>query len=231
MAAIAVSMWTEPTQDAPTQDAPAVSVVTVDSVPATIVATAAPPPPTAVAPTDPEAARREELARIAKSDIWQRPADPPRVEVVPIPQLPTPTLTPQALALQQQRHQSESERDRVRHAEVAAQIEQRAKEHERALQAAALAEARGKVRIDVYTAARCANCRQAIAYLAQETEVRYTLHDINSDPGARDRMRQINPAQSVPTLVLDDTVLIGFSPRAFESALDAAARKRAGLLR
>jgi glutaredoxin len=223
---IAAAMWGEPRRELVNA-----SPVIVAAVPITSDAAA---PATAHAPavlaTDADAvARREELARIAKSDIWQRPAAPQPLEVVPLPQLPG--STPDALA-----HDANptldptlAERDAARHREIAAAIEQRAREHEQALQVAAIAGAREKIRIVVYTAAWCGNCKRAIAYLQQQHGLHYAIHDIDLEPSAREKMRKLNPEHTIPTFQIDDTLLVGFSPRTFEGALDAAARKRAGL--
>lgn len=180
-----------------------------------------------------EEARKAELSRIAKSDIWKQPpapaatATPPPLEVTPVvPAIPTPP-TAAELEAQAQAAREEAERDRVRHAQVAADLEQRAREHTQRQQAVAIAEARGKLRIEMYSAGWCGNCRKAIAYLQEQTGLHYTVHDVDREPGARDKMRKLNPRHSLPTFKIDDDVVVGFSESSLERALDTAARKRA----
>jgi glutathione S-transferase len=51
-------------------------------------------------------------------------------------------------------------------------------------------------------------------------------HDVERDPAARARSRQLNPRGSVPTIDVDGAVLVGWSEPRFEAMLvDAKARK------
>lgn len=195
---------------------------------------------TATAAADAEAAaRKAELARIAKSDIWKQPSAPvvpttgtaaEVLEITPVTAaIPSQQPTAAELAAQAQAASEEAERDRVRHAQVAADLEHRAQEHARRQQAAAIAEARAKLRIDMYSADWCGNCRKAIDYLREQTGLSYSVHDIDREPSARDKMRKLNPRHSVPTFKIDDDVVVGFSASSLERAIETAARKRAGL--
>lgn len=216
----------------------------VDSQRAEPIVTATP----ALPEPDPEAAARAaELEKIAKANIWQQPpapapvpnpasapppnlpTDPKQLGVAPVPPFPGAVITPEQFEAEQRRLREEAERDRVRHAEIAAEMERRAKEHELQLQAASLAEARGKIKIDMYSADWCGSCRKAIAYLQTQPDLSYTVHNVDREPGAREKMRALNPEHSLPTFQIDGDVTVGFGQRSFEHALDTAARKRAGL--
>ena len=88
-----------------------------------------------------------------------------------------------------------------------------------------LARAREQVEVVVYYAQWCGYCTKARAYLAQRG-IRSVEHDVDSDTRASERHRRLNPRGSVPTIEIDGQVLVGFSARSIERALDLAARGR-----
>jgi glutaredoxin len=105
--------------------------------------------------------------------------------------------------------------DLARRARINADIEQRS------LQAG-----RSRVSVTMYKTSWCGACKTASAYL-REHDIPYQERDLDTDPGARDDVRRLNPRGSVPTIDVDGEVLVGWSPRSFETALDRAARAHA----
>jgi glutaredoxin len=101
--------------------------------------------------------------------------------------------------------------------------------HERAQateeQARQFAAERERVVVTVYYTEWCPACRSARGYL-QQRGIRFEEHDIERDSRARARQRLLNPKGSVPTLLIEDQVLIGFSASRIEKAIDHAARSR-----
>lgn len=88
-----------------------------------------------------------------------------------------------------------------------------------------LAELRERVDVTVYSTAWCPACRSLRDYLARRG-IRATEYDIERNRSARARQRELNPRGGVPTVEIDGQVLVGFSPRSIEAALDRAARAR-----
>ena len=80
----------------------------------------------------------------------------------------------------------------------------------------------------MYSTAWCGSCVAARAYMDRQG-ITYVDHDIDDDASAREAMQRLNPRGSVPTLDVDGQILVGFGPQYLESALDKAARKRAGI--
>ena len=89
----------------------------------------------------------------------------------------------------------------------------------------ALAQARGQVAITMYSTSWCGACRVARRYF-DERGIAYRELDVERDRSAALRMRELNPRGSVPTIDIEGQVLIGFSSRAIEAAIDSAARRR-----
>lgn len=89
----------------------------------------------------------------------------------------------------------------------------------------ALDAARRRVSITMYSASWCPTCRSAEAYL-REHRIRFTRRDIEDGERNRDRLRELNPAGTIPTFELDERVVVGFGPESFAAALDEAALAR-----
>jgi hypothetical protein len=62
----------------------------------------------------------------------------------------------------------------------------------------------------------------------QQNNIAFTDLDVEHDPAAGARLRQLNPRGSVPTIEIEDEVLIGFSAEAIDSAVARAERRRSG---
>jgi glutaredoxin len=89
----------------------------------------------------------------------------------------------------------------------------------------ALAAARRRVSITMYSATWCGYCRRAHEWLRTEG-ISYDVHDIDEDERASAELGRLNPRRSVPTFVVDGTVMIGFSPDRLDQTIEQAARAR-----
>lgn len=122
----------------------------------------------------------------------------------------------QRLNAEAKRKQEELARDRERHEVI-----------QRDLASVALTAARSKVSITMYSTSWCGVCKQARAYMRRNS-IAFTELDIDHDAPARVRARELNPHGSVPTIAVDDELLIGFSPGSLETKITRAARRRSG---
>jgi glutaredoxin len=146
----------------------------------------------------------DEPAPTARGLVVERIAEPPA---------PAPVEADPALAAAQR----ESER---RAREAAARDTAEAAEAAR-LQREEAARARAQVPIVLYGTSWCGACRQARSYLLSQG-IPFRDLDVETDPAARAEYVRLNPRQTVPTLDVGGSVLTGFSPAAFERALDQA---------
>jgi len=87
-----------------------------------------------------------------------------------------------------------------------------------------LERARGRVQVVVYSTRWCGACKALRGHL-QAQGIAYVEHDIERDPAARAKCRALNPRGSVPTIDIEGTVLVGFSPRKIERAIAGAAQR------
>ncbi len=110
-----------------------------------------------------------------------------------------------------------AEQDQKRHAEVEAQ-----------LRGHALTAARRDVVINMYSTSWCGACAKARAYM-REQSIPFNDFDVDQDEAARARATTLNPRGSVPTITIDDQLLVGFSPSGMEDRIARAARRRANL--
>jgi glutaredoxin len=98
-----------------------------------------------------------------------------------------------------------------------------------AAEAEAVAVARRRVSIVMYSTSWCPSCTSAREWFNAQG-ISFVEHDIESSDLYRERMRRLNPRGSIPTISIDDrAVLVGFSPGAIATAIDDAARRRARL--
>jgi glutaredoxin len=124
----------------------------------------------------------------------------------------------QRAALDQARQHTqtaEAARDAERKAEVAADI---ARQQQSAAQ-------RG-VEVVMYTTSWCGVCKTAKAYFI-EHGVRYEERDIDTNPEWQQQCRVLNPRLSVPTIRIDNHMMVGFGAEAFEQHFERAAKERA----
>jgi glutaredoxin len=134
-----------------------------------------------------------------------------------------------------QREADERERERRELAEAARKREESARdaqrhiEVKRDLEAQSRAAGRRNVSVTMYSTSWCPSCQKARSYL-QSHAIPFTELDVEQDAAARSRQHQLNPRGSVPTIAVDDEVLIGWSPSSFETQVAKAARRRSGSL-
>ena len=88
-----------------------------------------------------------------------------------------------------------------------------------------VAAARRRVPVVMYSTAWCGVCKRARKYF-QDAGISFVEHDVDEDAVAREEYLRLNPRRSVPTIKVGDEVIVGFSPQAVNTALDAAARSR-----
>jgi glutaredoxin 3 len=85
--------------------------------------------------------------------------------------------------------------------------------------------ARKRVSITMYSTTWCPHCDRARQYLRTH-DISATEHDIDQSTTAAERLARVNPRKSVPTFEVDDEVVIGFSARGLEGAIERAAQTR-----
>ena len=90
--------------------------------------------------------------------------------------------------------------------------------------ASVLADARRDVVIDVYGASWCPHCVRARAYLDREG-IPYAYHDVDL-PSNKQDLRKLNARGSVPTIKIDEQVIVGFSEGSVRRTIDRAAQAR-----
>ena len=81
--------------------------------------------------------------------------------------------------------------------------------------------------ISLYEADWCPHCRRAKAWFAGQ-RLNVTDYDVDHDAQAKRALVQYNPRGSLPTIVIGDQVLIGFSEDSVSQALAAIASRRLG---
>jgi glutaredoxin len=89
--------------------------------------------------------------------------------------------------------------------------------------------ARRQVSIVMYSTSWCPSCTKAREYMNAQG-IAFTEHDVDKSESAKLIMHRLNPKHSIPTIDIDGAVLVGFSDKAIEDAIDDAAEKRAARL-
>jgi glutaredoxin len=115
-----------------------------------------------------------------------------------------------------QRKLAEQVRDRERHEQVMRDLDKSSRHN-----------ARGKVRITMFSTSWCGVCKKARAYMLDKN-IPFSEHDIEQDEVAKERARALNPRGGVPTILVDELLLVGFSPGSLEQSIDVAARRYQG---
>jgi len=80
-------------------------------------------------------------------------------------------------------------------------------------------EAKRDPKVDLYVTSWCPYSQQALAYFKAKG-VPFTVYDVEKDPDARRRQKEVNPTGSVPTVVINGTVLRGYNPGKFDKLLN-----------
>jgi glutaredoxin 3 len=157
------------------------------------------------------------------------PAAAPQVKPAHVQDTPAEQSNESAQRAQfeaQRAEQARRERELAR--ETAAQDLRRKQAIEADWQQRSKRQARNGIVVVMYSTSWCPSCVAARSYMDSH-DIAYVDHDIDQSDSARTIMRRLNPRGSVPTIDIDGDVVVGFGPSQIESALDRAARKRAGI--
>lgn len=73
--------------------------------------------------------------------------------------------------------------------------------------------------VELYVTSWCPYCNKAKAFLAQRG-IDYRIYDIERDPAAAKRKRQLDVGRGVPFALINGTKISGWSQRAYETALE-----------
>lgn len=87
-----------------------------------------------------------------------------------------------------------------------------------------LAAASHLVSIEMYSAAWCAACSRAKAWM-QGQGIAYHEVDVDRRAGALAQLQTLNPRSSLPTFDIDGQVIVGFEETRLQNAIDDAARR------
>ena len=74
-------------------------------------------------------------------------------------------------------------------------------------------------RVEIFLTSWCSYCKQAVAFF-DDRKVPVRIFDIEKNPDAARRKRELDPRNGVPLVIIDDQVVYGFSPKAYATALD-----------
>lgn len=77
--------------------------------------------------------------------------------------------------------------------------------------------------ISMYSTSWCGACEQARAYLRKH-EIPFIEYDVEEDRNAARRMRELNPRGVVPTIVVDDYVMVGFNAAELNQRIELASQ-------
>jgi glutaredoxin len=219
--AVVVPVTSEPASNAPVWFLGGVLLIAAGGYSAWSIAGASHPPPPTAAPVGVAVARKIEPSVAAKpveDDLTKslRMLERAELERRALEQTREQREQEERSAAAAQREREEKDRDAKRHESV-----------KRDLDALGLASARRNVSITMYSTSWCVVCKRARAYMQQE-HIGFTELDVDHDAPALARQLVLNPRGSVPTIAVDDEVLIGFSPGSLEERINRAARHRAG---
>jgi len=90
---------------------------------------------------------------------------------------------------------------------------------------AAIEKAMRRVPIRIYTTRWCELCRTATGFFGQKGYVWEEI-DVEADREGLAALRKINPAATVPTIVIGEEVIVGYGPTAVLGAVYRAADKK-----
>jgi len=73
--------------------------------------------------------------------------------------------------------------------------------------------------VEIFLTSWCPYCQKAVTFFA-DRKVPVRIFNIEKDPAAARRKRELDPRHGVPLVIIDDQIIYGFSPKAFNTALD-----------
>lgn len=88
-------------------------------------------------------------------------------------------------------------------------------------------QALAQVKVELFGTASCAHCRKAREFM-RANGISFSDHDVDSSPMLKERARRLSGSGAVPVIVIDGSVMTGFSVSGFQSRLTQALKKRVG---
>ncbi len=88
----------------------------------------------------------------------------------------------------------------------------------------ATAAQRARVHVTLYTTRWCPACAGARGWL-RSRGIPFDEHDVEASPAALARLASLNRARTVPTIVVEGQVLVGFVAEELRRAVDTAAHQ------
>jgi glutaredoxin len=79
--------------------------------------------------------------------------------------------------------------------------------------------AQENAQVELYVTSWCPYCRKAIDFFRSKG-IYYTVYDIERDENAARRKKELDPRNGVPFAVVNGVKIHGFSPEAYQKALD-----------
>jgi glutaredoxin len=73
--------------------------------------------------------------------------------------------------------------------------------------------------VEIFLTSWCPYCKKAVAFF-QDRNISTRIFNIEKDPVAARRKSELDPRKGVPLVVIDNQVIYGFSPKAYNTALD-----------
>jgi glutaredoxin len=95
--------------------------------------------------------------------------------------------------------------------------------HPAAAQAHGVAQA-AAVNIAMYSTSWCGACAKARSYM-EEHDIPFTDYDVERDRAAAQRMHELNPRGGVPTIAVEDYVMVGFNANELQKQVDLAGKR------
>jgi glutaredoxin len=95
--------------------------------------------------------------------------------------------------------------------------------HPAKAQAHAVAQA-AAVNVSMYSTSWCGACAKARSYM-EEHAIPFTDYDVERDRAAAQRMHALNPRGGVPTIAVEDYVMVGFNADELQKQIDLASKR------
>ena len=103
--------------------------------------------------------------------------------------------------------------------------EQRPSAEDRRKREGEIRRAMDNVQVTVYFAPWCPSCNRAMEWM-RANGIRFEARNIETSDSAKRKRRSLTSSRSIPTIVVEDTVMDGFSAGAVKAAIRRAAEKR-----
>lgn len=80
------------------------------------------------------------------------------------------------------------------------------------------------VNVSMYSTSWCGACAKARAYM-QEHAIPFNDYDVERDRAAAQRMHELNPRGGVPTIAIEDFVMVGFNADELQRQIELASKR------